>query len=39
MKKKEELDIYEARNNVPTKAVLLTINEIGRQVTEYLKAE
>lgn len=39
MKKKEELDIYEARNNVQTQAVLLTINEIGRQVTEYLKTE
>jgi hypothetical protein len=39
MKKKEELNITEARNNVQTQAVLLTINEIGRQVNEYLKAE
>ena len=39
MKKKEELNIVEAKNNVQTQAVLLTINEIGRQVLEYLKAE
>lgn len=39
MKKKEDLDIVEARNRVQTQAVLLTIDEIGKQVAEYLKKE
>ena len=39
MKKKEELDITESRNRVQAQAVLLTINEIGKQVNEYLKME
>ncbi len=38
-KKKEELDVTEARNRVQTEAVLLTINEIGNQVNNYLKME
>lgn len=38
-KKKEELDVTEARNRVQTAAVLLTINEIGKQVNDYLKME
>jgi len=38
-KKKKELNIIEARNRVQTEAVLLTINEIGNQVLQYLKME
>jgi hypothetical protein len=39
LKKKEELDVVEARNRVQTEAVLLTINEIGNQVAQYLNKE
>ena len=38
-KKKEELDVAESRNRVQKEAVLLTINEIGNQVTEFLKKD
>lgn len=38
-KKKEELDVAESRNRVQKQAVLLTINEIGNKVTEFLKGE
>lgn len=36
-KKKEELDNAEARNRIQHEAVLLTINEIGQKITEFLK--
>jgi len=36
-KKKEEIDNAEARNRIQHEAVLLTINEIGQKMTEYLK--
>ena len=36
-KKKEETDVYEARNRIKNEAVLLTISEIGQKVTAYLK--
>lgn len=39
VKKKEELDLSESRNRVQKEAVLLTINEIGNQVTEFLKKD
>lgn len=39
VKKKEELDLAESRNRVQKEAVLLTINEIGNQVTEFLKKD
>jgi hypothetical protein len=39
MKNKEELNVSEARNRVQTEAVLLTIDEIGKQVLDYLKTE
>jgi hypothetical protein len=38
-KKKEELDVAESRNRVQKEAVLLTINEIGNQVTAFLKKD
>ena len=37
-KKKDELDQAEARNRIQHEAVLLTINEIGEKVTEFLKS-
>lgn len=39
MKNRDELNVSEARNRVQTKAALLTIDEIGKQVTDYLKTE
>jgi hypothetical protein len=39
VKKKEELDLAESRNRVQKEAVLLTINEIGNQVTAFLKKD
>jgi len=35
-KKKEEFDISEARNLIQNEAVLLTINEIGQKITDFL---
>lgn len=35
-KKKEELDNSEAANRIQNEAVLLTINEIGQKITEFL---
>lgn len=35
-KKKEELDETEARNRIQKEAVLLTINEIGQKITDFL---
>ncbi len=35
-KKKEELDNPEARNRIQNEAVLLTINEIGQKITDFL---
>ncbi len=36
-KGKEEINNTEARNRIQNEAVLMTINEIGQQVTEFLK--
>jgi len=36
-KKKEELDYAEVRNRIQNEAVLLTINEIGEKITDFLK--
>jgi hypothetical protein len=38
-KRKEELDETEARNRVQKEAVLLTINEIGQKVTDFLNTK
>ena len=36
-KKKEEMNDWEARNRIQSEAVLLTINEIGNQLTNFLQ--
>lgn len=36
-KKKEETDVYEARNRIKNEAVLLTIGDIGEKVNGFLK--
>jgi hypothetical protein len=38
-KKKEELDQLEARNRIQNTAVLLTIEEIGEKINEFLKTK
>lgn len=38
-KKKEELDNIEAASRIQNEAVLLTINEIGQKITEFLNAK
>ncbi len=38
-KKKEELDNPEARNRIQNEAVLLTINEIGQKITDFLNKQ
>jgi hypothetical protein len=38
-KKKEEFDISEARNRIQNEAVLLTINEIGQKITDFLQSK
>jgi hypothetical protein len=38
-KRKEEMDNAEARNRIQNEAVLLSINEIGEQVTRFLAAK
>lgn len=38
-KKKEELDNAEAASRIQNEAVLLTINEIGQKITEFLNAK
>ena len=38
-RQKEDFDLSEARNRVKNEAVLLTINEIGGQLTKFLKSD
>lgn len=38
-KKKEELDYAEAASRIQNEAVLLTINDIGQRITEFLNAK
>jgi len=38
-RQKEDFDLSEARNRVKNEAVLLTINEIGEQLTKFLKSD
>ena len=38
-KKKEELDHSEAASRIQNEAVLMTINDIGQQITDFLKAK
>jgi hypothetical protein len=37
-RKKEELDNTEAMNRIQNEAVLLTINDVGQKITEFLKS-
>jgi len=38
-KKKEELDNAEAASRIQSEAVLLTINDIGQKIIEFLNAK